>query len=512
MILQKPSIQSRRDRLVFIVGLLAIVVMAALLAATPGLSDSLTLDEPFTADKVNYTIPRMLSLLWDDIQQPFYYVALRPWRVVFGESELALRAPSLILFSGTIVLTALAGRAIYGSMGGLVAGGLVALSNLGLRYAVTARPYVLVGFLVALYLLIVITWMRKRHDSDWLTARDGVFILILGFIGALGMLTHIVFVFILAAFTFGSLVLSRRHAFRFGLASVVAGILFLLIWGSYFIHSLTLQSQNAFYQAPRFGDLLAGYSSIFGLNKSLVLLVLLLLLVVVQWRAVLTFLKQRSNLFLGLVMVLAVLLPFIFSLVRPVFVAGRTPIIGLPVAAVLLGGLFALFERRWLVVAPIVALGLASSYVSLDQWLNSDRTQFADQVAYVLSESACGDMIISVGLTEGEVTYYLRRLDATACLVHAAFPVNDQGATWASSYTSYAEAQRTELETEASSLIAQAVDQDVQRLWIFAPTRYRNAVPAEILRAEAARQFMLKDEMQGYGTFNDVVLRYERVD
>ncbi len=306
--------------------------------------------------------------------------------------------------------------------------------------------------------------------------------------------------------------LSWRHAFRFTLANLAAIALFLLIWGAYFFRGLSLPSLNAFYRIPGFVELLAGYGNMIGQKKSVVLLAAVVILIALQWRTVVTFFKQRINLFLTLVVIVSVLLPVIFSQVKPIYVATRTPIIGVPVAAIVLAGLLVLFERRWAAVAPILILAAASLYFSLSLGFNPDHRPFEDQVAYVLQKAECGDMVISVGITEGEVTYYLRTLQAPDCLAHETFPAEMRDNPWILDLATLPLEQHAQLEAEAQSLVHQLAVHDVKQLWIFAPTRFSSAILSEILREEVDHSFELVEEMAGHGTFNDVLLRYEAVD
>jgi hypothetical protein len=249
-----------------------------------------------------------------------------------------------------------------------------------------------------------------------------------------------------------------------------------------------------------------------GRKKSLALLAILATLFFQQKQTIVTFLKVRKNLFVGVVVILSVLLPVIISQVNQVYLAIRTPIIALPVLALLLAGLLVFFKRRWAVTTTILVLAAASFYYALTQWIPPIEPQLKDQVAYVIEESECGDMIVSVDMTEGEVSYYLRTLQAPDCLVHEPFPTGKDESPWEMVYVQFTAKNRPELEVEAQALFNQAAMQGANHLWIFAPTGSGNLIPTEILREKANASLDLVEETPGCGTFNDVLLHYEALD
>jgi uncharacterized membrane protein len=76
-------------------------------------------------------------------QSPFYYVFV--WALVhaFGESEIALRVPSLVFGAAAVVLTAAAARMVAGPAAGLITAGIAWISTGVTGASVNARPYAL---------------------------------------------------------------------------------------------------------------------------------------------------------------------------------------------------------------------------------------------------------------------------------------------------------------------------------------------------------------------------------
>ncbi|MEV6490834.1 glycosyltransferase family 39 protein [Actinoplanes sp. NPDC051633] len=98
---------------------------------------------------------RMLTNV--DLVHAFYYVVMRGWVAVAGDSLLTLRIPSLAAMVVTAAAATLIGRRLAGTRVGVVGGLLLALIPSISRYAQEVRSYALVTMLVT-----VSTWFLLR--------------------------------------------------------------------------------------------------------------------------------------------------------------------------------------------------------------------------------------------------------------------------------------------------------------------------------------------------------------
>lgn len=129
--------------------LLAVPVAASLLLAAPVATQGFWLDEAATAAAISRTPAQLWEMLADvDATMSVYYLFMHFWSVVFGASELALRAPSILAMAAAVGLTGLLGRRIRGLPVGLTAATLLAISPIAVKYSVEARPYALATFFV----------------------------------------------------------------------------------------------------------------------------------------------------------------------------------------------------------------------------------------------------------------------------------------------------------------------------------------------------------------------------
>lgn len=87
-----------------------------------------------------------------DKYQPTYFIGLFFWRSLFGDTEAAVRAFSVILGLGSIALTALTALRLFGQRHALWSTALMAVSAYHIYYSQEARAYSLVMLLAALQL------------------------------------------------------------------------------------------------------------------------------------------------------------------------------------------------------------------------------------------------------------------------------------------------------------------------------------------------------------------------
>lgn len=125
-------------------------------------------DEGNSARLSERTIPLIIEGTASDVHPPGYYLILRGWRELVGESEFGLRSFSafvgIITVAGTIAL----GRHFLPPMAAGTAGLLVALSPPLVYYSQEARMYSLLGAIAVLATLTLLKTEggRKKDEKD----------------------------------------------------------------------------------------------------------------------------------------------------------------------------------------------------------------------------------------------------------------------------------------------------------------------------------------------------------
>ena len=125
-------------------------------------AQSLWYDEGVTWYLTRFDLPALIRWTADDIQPPFYYIILWCSSRLFGQSEFALRFPSVVFGLLGVPLMWQVGQTVFAAWGrvraegiGLTAAALMAFSPLMVYYSQEARMYTLLVFQAAVgsYLL-----------------------------------------------------------------------------------------------------------------------------------------------------------------------------------------------------------------------------------------------------------------------------------------------------------------------------------------------------------------------
>ncbi len=158
-----------------------IVLLAAIVRFRLLDSQSLWNDEGNSLRLAQRTIPDLIAAARLDIHPPGYYLALKGWRALTGESEFALRALSAYAGVLTVACVYALGRALFARGVGLLAALLVALNAFSVYYAQEARMYAMLALLAAASMLVFVRWLER---SSW--ARAGA----LALLNAAGLYTQ----------------------------------------------------------------------------------------------------------------------------------------------------------------------------------------------------------------------------------------------------------------------------------------------------------------------------------
>ncbi len=152
---------SRNTALLVLVGL--ILAGLALRLAVPR---GIWLDEAITIHQARLSLHGLFrNLYYGDRQPPLYHLTLWLTIRVFGDSEFAVRLPSLI--AGTLLIPVLyeLGRELYDRLTGLIAAAFAAVSPLLIWYSQEVRMY---EFVALFGLLAVLTQLRVIRNGTML--------------------------------------------------------------------------------------------------------------------------------------------------------------------------------------------------------------------------------------------------------------------------------------------------------------------------------------------------------
>src|SRR5262245_15515453 len=149
---------------VWLVPGMATLGMGLLFANRP----SLGWDEAVTWNVARRTPGEILDMAGniDAVVAPYYFF-MHYWMAVFGESELALRMPSIVAMAAAVATAAILARRLATPWVGLLSGSILAVVPAISRYAQEARAYGIALFLAVLTTLLVYRALEKSTGGRW---------------------------------------------------------------------------------------------------------------------------------------------------------------------------------------------------------------------------------------------------------------------------------------------------------------------------------------------------------
>lgn len=175
-------------------------------------------DELATWSAASRSLPDLLRMIAsiDGVSGP-YYLFMRAWTAVVGDSVLALRLPAALAMTAAAGFAAVLGRRLLGSPEGLIAGLLFAILPSTSRYGQEARPYAFATLFAVLATLLLVRALDRPTWPRWLGYAAAV--------AGLG-LSHLVAVILVAGHGAAVLLTGRggRRGWRWLAAVAVAGV------------------------------------------------------------------------------------------------------------------------------------------------------------------------------------------------------------------------------------------------------------------------------------------------
>ncbi|MDT5025267.1 MAG: mannosyltransferase [Micromonosporaceae bacterium] len=152
---------------------------------------------------------------WTDVTDAPYYLLMRAWAELFGTSDLALRAPSMLAMTAAAAVIGALGARLFAPRTGLVAGVIFALLPTSTRYAQEARPYALTLLAAALATLLLV--LATDQAGFWRFAAYGASASIVG-------LSHVVALLLLAGHGWAVFAFRRKVAGRWLVAAFIGAL------------------------------------------------------------------------------------------------------------------------------------------------------------------------------------------------------------------------------------------------------------------------------------------------
>ncbi|MHB1676626.1 MAG: glycosyltransferase family 39 protein [Sulfuriferula sp.] len=400
----------------------AIVCLIGFALRMPTLSRSLWMDETYSA----WFSALPLHELWTKVplyetHPPMYYTLLKGWSLLFGTTEVALRAMSVVASVATILLLAVSGKTLragpVGDRVALLAALFLAVNKGSIDYAQQARPYALETLAATIAILFSLILLRAmRAQSGRALDLRPLWPSMLGLALATGMTLwlHDTAIFIAlgiwAGLTLSLLFFVPGTRLVQAMVIGVPGVVALLLW-SPFLPLFLAQSNNIhsmpFWITSKWSDLLGAWYLATGGGKLLLFLDGMLGLAgfVTLWRT-----ERFSAVHLATILLLplAIILSVNY-LVKPIFIdrlfEWMTPSVMAFVALGVIAGLRRITLRKW---AALAVIGF--SLVSIYRYYVYPTENWRGWLNLISSNARPGDLVIAIpNEIDPSITYYVGR-------------------------------------------------------------------------------------------------------
>lgn len=132
-------------------------------------NQSIWFDENYSILLARHSLGELLALTGVDAHPPLYYVLLQLWGNLWGWSEFALRGLTALCLGGTVVMTIVLLRRLFGAGIGLMVAPFLLLAPFILRYGYEVRMYALVA-LIGVTATWVLVKARESKGRNWWAA------------------------------------------------------------------------------------------------------------------------------------------------------------------------------------------------------------------------------------------------------------------------------------------------------------------------------------------------------
>ncbi len=172
---------------------MAFFILLALLIRGRGLDrTSLWFDEVNSWEVTQLPWSAMLAHLRASPVGPLYFMLLKPWQLVFGDSETSLRAPSLIAGLLLIPVTYAIGSTVLTRRAAVLGALLVACSPLHLYLSQEARMYMPLALLGGVCALAYVRWRSAIRAPKWRSHRPARDLILYALSGLALLFTNVV--------------------------------------------------------------------------------------------------------------------------------------------------------------------------------------------------------------------------------------------------------------------------------------------------------------------------------
>jgi hypothetical protein len=408
------------------------LIIAVLLLAGLGIQQSFRSDEVWSIQRAQEPWSTMMAQLRADIHPPLYYLLLRGWMRIAGDSEFGTRLLCVLLNFG-------AALALWRFSGKRVAGLIYLASPVALVAAHLTRMYAILGLCAAVstVLFLKLNQEKEPRKSDWIW-----YVLA----NVAGSFTHVWFFFLLLAQGACRLVLFRgKRLSGFTVAWAISIAPYAALWLPVLLEQRARHENLAWLKAPGAVDAIKVIAMLGGGSLAVAAAAL--------W--------ARRGRDLGrawaaplVLFSVTLAVPFAFSFVQPMF-GIRFSIVALPALCLAIAAV----ADGMAAEAGVVAIGLL---VALSTFFGDASLDSRNTAKLLEREARRGDLVVFTSLSRLAVEHYIARDGFAPTWSATSFPKTIDA------HPGYVgQLDQQSLTSEAGELLDAAKRDQVQRVFLF---------------------------------------------
>ncbi|GEM_PF-3874838 len=370
-----------------------ILILFALLLRLPKLDQSIWHDEAYSIYVSSQPISALPHLLARDNGAPLHYYLLHGWIQLFGDSETATRALSVLIGMAVVILLGSMAKTLFGRKGQLLALLLVAIGPLAVYYAQEARPYALAQLLTLLSASLLIK-IVKQSDSKYYY--------LLGMTNGLLVLTHYWGIFVVFAELLTLLVLRIKSYKKLLLVSLPITVLFLLPWIPIFLRQLQ-QGPSLWLTIEKVWILPLRTVGLFVGGKFALVSIGIILLF--QGKTICKKFTTIPVCIISIIILTTLLTAMVVSYYSPLYLVGRHDVLLYPMFLLVLVALLQSLSNQYLKIFFLVVLVVSFSSTTLASF---QKLKSADKIVatYIQKNTTKNDTVIFTFLARTAFEYY----------------------------------------------------------------------------------------------------------
>ncbi|MBU4298676.1 glycosyltransferase family 39 protein [Patescibacteria group bacterium] len=365
---------------------------------------SLWHDEAFSGLLPQYNLKEMLYRIGLDVHPPLYYLLLKGWVMILGNTLFTLRLFSVFFGILTVIVIYLFLKEAFKNQKlALFSSILLAFNSFFIQFAIESRMFTLGIFLVVLSIFFLLKALKNKKWSWWLlyalSVSAGLYTHYYIFFSILAQGLFLVFwLFKEAKFNLANWLKNRN--FQLGLTSYILVVISYLPWLKIFLSQMR-QVQEGYWISPinlwsipaTFFKMTTGGD--IGALRFWYVLIALMAVVIAAIIYALKKIKTPTKWLIFLMLIIPFLGAVAFSFKTSIYL-DRYFIFALPFYLILMGGAILVIKNKWIRNALIVVTILGSLIAFPIRWLNLNvekKPGMAEAAAYLNQQVKPGNKI-----------------------------------------------------------------------------------------------------------------------